>query len=163
MKGIYIHGLESNNKGGKILYTHTVLDIEAPLINYKKLNATDSTINDIIKRDYDFIIGSSMGGYVAYNYGIAHNKPMLLLNPSLVYNAAKHPFDYQFTPEALAKYDNQCNVLLGIYDEVVDPNVTKDKLQITANITELECGHRIPVETFKPCLQEFIELMKAIN
>ncbi|MFT6148773.1 MAG: putative esterase YcpF (UPF0227 family) [Saprospiraceae bacterium] len=163
MKGIYIHGLESNNKGSKISYTHTVLDIDSPPINYKKLNAIDCSIHDVIEQDYDFIIGSSMGGYVAYNYAICNNKPMLLLNPSLVYDAEKHPFNYQFTPEELAKYDNKCNVLLGVHDDVVNPNVTKDKLQVTANIIELECGHRIPLEAFKPHLQEFIKTIGVTN
>jgi hypothetical protein len=163
MKGIYIHGLESNNKGGKILYAHTVLDIDSPLIDYKKLNSIDCSLHDVIEEEYDFIIGSSMGGYVAYNYAICHNKPMLLLNPSLIYNSEKHPFDYQFTSEELAKYDNKCNVLLGIYDDVVNPNLTKDQLQVPANITELSCGHRISIEAFKPHLQAFIKIIGATN
>ena len=80
---LYLHGLESGNKGKKIDFLKERAEVLAPKINYKDEALEEKLMYMVEKFQPDFIIGSSMGGYVgsllANRYGIEN----LLYNPAI--------------------------------------------------------------------------------
>lgn len=150
-KGVYLHGLESTNTGGKIMWAKSTYNIYNPSLDYKYLNKANVTLDDFIKQysHYDYFVGSSMGGFVAFYIATKLNKPVFLLNPSLVYDNNKHPF----LPPTNIKYNNNMFVMFGKNDVVVKPNNTLNKLKlfnVKFNSVTLNTGHRFSLDEFKP-------------
>lgn len=148
-RGVYFHGFESTNLGDKIKYVVDNYNVYNPLLDYKKLTKDKVNIQTMydLYRGYDFYIGSSMGGYVAFNLALKFNKPVLLLNPSLIYNNT-HPFK----PNYNHTYKSDMFILFGLNDKVVRPVdtlKTLDGLGLDYNSQYLNCGHRIPLNEFK--------------
>ena len=48
-KGVYFHGLESTNTGGKIMWAKSTYNIYNPSLDYKYLNKANVTLDDFIK------------------------------------------------------------------------------------------------------------------
>ena len=81
---IYFHGLESKPGGIKVEFLDNAVDIvEAPAMDYTQKGVFKEWLDYVKTEQPDLIIGSSMGGYFAYELGKMFDIPVLLLNPAL--------------------------------------------------------------------------------
>jgi len=105
----------------------------------------------IMDNEVDFIIGSSMGGYLGYHLGSKLNIPTLLFNPSLTPNKIEKPKVSCMKNEIVLH-----TVILGEYDEVVNYQGTLNYLiEVHANFDYvlMKIGHRTPFEVFVNCIE----------
>ena len=85
-KILYLHGLESKANCDKVGFLRSLGHIvTSPKIDYKDPNCYSDLCDFVIKDyyKYDVIIGSSMGGWCAWNLGKDIGVPVLLLNPAM--------------------------------------------------------------------------------
>ena len=82
MKITYLHGLESDNLGEKNDWLNNHFSTFSPSINYRKEGTFDKLLKGV--KGSSLIIGSSMGGYFAYLFGLHTGIPTLLFNPAVI-------------------------------------------------------------------------------
>ena len=156
LKTAYLHGLESNNIGAKNEWLRTFSDVYDPLINYWQKNIYLDIKNTLVKYNPDLIIGSSMGGFFAYNLAQELNIPAVLFNPAI--------HSRSFTPDlnGLEKcnFKPPIHFVFGEADDLIDP---KTSIEIIAkngytknNYIVLPHGHRTPYEVFVREISEFV-------
>ena len=81
-KVVYFHGLESKQGGVKVdLLTRHFLSY-APSMNYEDQAIWKTTLKNVQKIEPYYIIGSSMGGLMAFHSGYQLNCKLLLFNPA---------------------------------------------------------------------------------
>ena len=142
-KVMYIHGLESKPGGPKVDILKKYFKVLAPECDYKN---NENIFFDLLSQAQhfqpDIIIGSSMGGYMAYYISQHINKPIILFNPALAHQPIKRVV--QVGPNKPDVY-----LGLGFYDEVVPPfssfNILGD------SIVEAQFGkhkHQTPLDFF---------------
>lgn len=149
MNILYLHGLMSTNKSQKTEWlkeTHLVFN---PVLNYKEDSKTIFKDLELLceQNKIDLIIGSSMGGYLAYHLSQKFNIPSLLFNPSLEKNSIKKPH-VDPVRNSIVKH----TIVLGENDEIVIPSETLKFLEnrkINFAHTFETNGHRTPFEVFK--------------
>lgn len=162
MKGIYFHGYESTNTGGKIMWSKEQADIYNPLIDYKHQTINLAKFEHWFElyKGYDYYVGSSMGGYLAFNMAIRQGVPCFLINPSLNFKSDMSPF---LPPDFMLKQTAEITILLGTEDTVI-PNVEVydfiNKHQLNCKIATVTDGHRIALDKFKPHFMSFIESLE---
>ena len=138
-KILFLHGLESNNKGDKIDFLKERAEVLAPAINYQDEALEEKLMYIVENFRPDFIIGSSMGGYVgmllANKYGIKN----------LLYNPAIHSRSIEPKLNRLVHFD---------------PNVTESMLldaEIVCEIERVDMGHRIDYDVFVDMYNKYID------
>lgn len=120
MRILYIHGLESVEPLS--LEKRTVLEaygtVVAPQFDYfNEPNHFNKLLLQYIPEDFDVLIGSSMGGYMAYYLSLIWNKPCLVFNPALPGRPV-----VQHMPEQIpTERKSLIQIVLGAQDNVVDP------------------------------------------
>lgn len=145
MKVAYFHGYGSNPFNEKVEYLlENFESVYAPLILYD-YNPYESMLEHLKENPVDLIIGSSMGGWFAYNMSAELGIPVLLFNPAFngrpieIFIKEDHP-------------ESSCFVVLGKRDDVVDPE--KSKMFLLENgknyvtVTE-DMGHRVSVHVWR--------------
>ena len=158
MKLLYLHGLESKLSAPKRAFLEQYAEVIAPSIDYRK-NAT--VINHLYHQyrdqNIDLVVGSSMGGFVAYHLSAMLNRPGLLFNPALVRRSLN-----QEIPQEIPKHESLLHFTLGAADTVVSaqeslqfiaqklPNKTYFRLQLIADL-----AHRIPLKVFQNSVHHF--------
>jgi hypothetical protein len=78
---LYFHGLDSFLSGEKEIILQRFGTVISPLIDYKETGSINKVIDlyaDKIIADVDIVIGSSMGGLVAYHVSQKYDVPCLL-------------------------------------------------------------------------------------
>ena len=157
-KILFLHGLESSNNGKKIDFLKERAEVLAPAINYQD-EALEEKLMYIVENFHpDFIIGSSMGGYVgmllANRYGIKN----------LLYNPAIHSRSIEPKLNRLNIIDPNhfvdFNIVLGNQDDVIDPNVTESMLldaEVVCEIEQVDMGHRIDYDVFVDMYNKYID------
>lgn len=160
MRILFLHGLMSSNQSKKIDWLkkegHNVFH---PLLNYKddgKIIFKD--LNKLIKdNQIELIVGSSMGGYLAYHLSNLNNMRSLIFNPSLSIskrNALRPEITHTINDS------NHHTVVMGRLDDVVIPRDTISYLEDeNANFTDFyeEYGHRTPLITFQKYCNKLLE------
>lgn len=148
MKIAYLHGLESSNINIKNDWLRTISsDVYDPLINYKKPLIYQKIKIDIIDFKPDLIIGSSMGGFFAYNLSRELDINSILFNPAL--------HSRSFTPDMKGFYKflhkPKTRFILGKKDDIIDPKTTIKMMENESysDFIILEHGHRTPYDVFK--------------
>lgn len=150
MKVLYLHGLLSSNQSPKTDY---LKELGYSVFNPKLLYLTDKQYiyhnlkQLILESNIDFLIGSSMGGYLAFHLANELNKKTLLFNPSLQSTSVNKP-------EVPENINLNCNhyIVIGKNDTTVLPEITLAYLQQTKSKYTVEYGehtHRTPFEVFK--------------
>ena len=150
---LFLHGLESKANCDKVGFLRSLGHIvTSPKIDYKDSNCY-SDLCDLVIRDYykyDVIIGSSMGGWCAWNLGKDIGVPVLLLNPAM----HSRSIDIDIEPVRESKA-SKVFLAVGLADDVIDPETTidwlnkHDKLDWNLNNTyKAIYGHRTSVERF---------------
>ena len=146
MKIVFLHGLTSVTNCDKVKWLreegHEVLN---PKMIYASKYMYKNVLAEIKKFKPDVIIGSSMGGYFAYEICRELNITGLLLNPALHSRSMikKLPYGNEY---------GSIDVFLGSEDKVIDPYKTITKLQERKKEFNLTLGtysHRTPLTVFK--------------
>jgi len=149
---VFLHGLESSSNGSKAEFlTNNFSDTYIPQLNYKEESSDDifnSILSNLEMSKVKLIIGSSLGGYLAYCLCKKLNVPGLLFNPALYGNSLGIQFDDSGT------YTPNLTVVLGKNDMVVKPNIVVEYLMNNYvssqfNIFYEEIEHRVPAEIFE--------------
>ena len=148
-KVLYLHGLESKQGGPKVDFLTNEFIVHAPKMDY-----TDPDLNIkmlFIMQDLkpDFIIGSSMGGYVADILAEKYGVPAILFNPALHNRSFDPAIEYPIEGEQ-AELQERKIVVLGKNDDVIPPYITKIMLENNFNykIVIEEMGHQVPLPIF---------------
>lgn len=150
MKILYLHGLDAVPKIEKIRIIescgHYVL---APELNYRHFENNHALFEDmkyfIINEDISYIVGSSFGGYFGFHLAEYFNLPAILFNPAVYAQSLYVPVETKFSDSAKI-------IVLGINDDLVDPQMTKQWLiknkYKKSKFLELDFGHQVPLEIF---------------
>lgn len=154
MKTLYIHGLDSFPvPEKKHIMAKAGLDVVALHINYRqKLGVYEILKDAIIQKNVQFIIGSSLGGYLGLRLADDMGLPCLLFNPAI--NLKKKIFYFRVPeikhPKCQARY-----VVLGAKDDIIDARKSQVFLQksksdsVHQQIVICEwLGHQIDLFTF---------------
>jgi len=156
-KILFLHGLESSNKGKKVDFLKERAEVLAPKIDYQDEALEEKLMYIVENFRPDFIIGSSMGGYVgmllANKYGIKN----------LLYNPAIHSRSIEPKLNRLNIIDPNhfvdFNIVLGNQDDVIDPNVTESMLldaEVVCEIERVDMKHRIDFNVFVNMYNKYI-------
>ena len=148
-KIMYIHGLESSQGGPKVDVLEKHFEVLAPKCDYKD---NENIFFDLLSQAQlfqpDIIIGSSMGGYMAYYISQHIDKPIILFNPALAHQPIKRKIEWG---------PNKPDVYLGLgfYDEVVPSfscfNILGDSI-VTAHFGKHK--HQTPLDFFLKVIRE---------
>ena len=157
-KILYLHGLESSNVGDKVDFLKERAEVLAPKINYQDESIEEQLMYMVENFKPDFIIGSSMGGYVgsllANYYGIQN----LLYNPAIHSRSIEPKLDKLIAEQP--NYFIDFNIVFGKNDDVIDPEVSKEILfesEAHVNFDEVEMGHRVDYDVFVDMYNKYID------
>ena len=149
-KIVYLHGLESETNCSKVKYLrklgHTVFN---PPMDYKSKDCFKHTLHLIEMFKPDLIMGSSMGGYFAYEIGKHFDVPVVLLNPAL------HSRNFEPNVDILGDEDPLIYLIVGKNDDIINYEKTLNYLDENAGCFfrnkyfKGKHGHRTPVEVLK--------------
>ena len=155
---LYIHGLDSSPNNAKMIAIGEYGGVKGLHLNYRKqADAFQLLDKAIIENEITHIVGSSMGGYLGFYLAHKHQLPCLLFNPALTERSVQLEVE---------KVDNECPeriIVLGIKDEIVNPNDTMrflEKTEFIATKHELILNqtleHQIPLDVFRKAVQYFL-------
>lgn len=154
-KVLYLHGLESKQGGKKVDFLSYKFIVHAPDLDYKDDNCFESIYKIIVDNNFDYIIGSSMGGYLGFTMGEIFNIPTILFNPAL-HSRSFEPYN-NFNPSL----DNGFhNIILGEFDTVISADKTIEflhKNNIDSNVEIKPITHRTPLDVFIETINKIIE------
>jgi len=163
MKALYIHGFQSTPVKTKIDILKKYFDgVIAPLIDWEdkedRVNLFQDLSKIIEKQGITHIIGSSMGGQMAFFLSTYLNKNGLCFNPAFghVYNDFEFRINKDFTGKIL--------IDLGKSDDIVSPAETVKFIQNSVfndddiYIEYLNIGHTIDTDTFENAVIKLISL-----
>jgi uncharacterized protein len=158
---LYLHGLESAQGGKKVDFLSTKGYVYAPEMDYTRNDVFDFLIRVMNEFEPDYIIGSSMGGYVAHILGGLYKTPVLVFNPAL------HSRGFEPNiPEFVKKhFPDKMTVVLGDEDTVINPNKTLKYIADygMGNVMGIKVervktmGHRTPLDVFCNMYNKTIE------
>ena len=165
MRILFLHGLESKPGCEKVQLLQSLGHIvQSPKIEYKDENSFKDLYKLTRYNNYDVIIGSSMGGWFAWNLGKELGVPVLLLNPAL-HSRSVDPIIDRWQIKASKVF-----LALGLYDDIIDPAMTlewlkhHDRLDWNPdNIKTAGYGHRTSVEEFINIWFHFEKNINEVN
>mgnify|MGYP003149762467 FL=1 len=166
---LFLHGLESKANCDKVGFLRSLGHIvTSPKMNYREDNCYNNLKTLVKYNTYDVIIGSSMGGWVAWNLGKDLGIPVLLLNPA-VHSRSIELNHIDIEPVRESK-PSKVFLALGLYDDVISPDKTlewlknNDKLDWNPNNCKMGgYGHRTSVERFIDIWVHFEKGIEATN
>ena len=149
MKILYLHGLMSSNQSSKTDWLKQEHIVFNPSLNYKHNSEHIFSELDLLceQNHFNLIIGSSMGGHLAFHLSNKHNIPSLLFNPSLEKNSIPKPDVVTVVNPTILHH-----IVLGEKDDVVIPAETIKYLEDHACnfVYSFENnGHRTPFNIFE--------------
>lgn len=156
MKIAYLHGLLSNNIGEKNEWLRTISkEVYDPLIKYMdEEKPFERVYNEVKKFQPDVIIGSSMGGYFAYEIGRRLDIPTLLFNPALHSRSVQPDMTGEYEE---VKFKPRTHLILGEKDDLIDPQKTIEMIEDYITYEVLDHAHRTSFKLFKDSISEFIK------
>ena len=157
MNILYLHGLDSKLSPEKKAILEKYGKVHAPNLNYyTNPDAIETILEMYADVDINTVIGSSMGGFVAYHVSNALLRPALLFNPAL----KKRSVPQNIPSEG--GHNNLKQIVVGQRDDVVSPADTFSFLMKNFNpVTDIHLHlvprlrHNIPVEFFEEEVKEF--------
>jgi len=153
---VYLHGLESKTNCSKVKYLRELgYKVHNPSMDYKNDGCFKKTKELLKKNNPKAIIGSSMGGYFAYELGKYFDIPVILLNPAL--------HSRNFEPKVGNGGENHPIVYLAVggKDDVIDYKKTIKYLSknskgfCNSNYLKGNHGHRTPIKILEQILLKF--------
>ncbi len=133
MNVLYLHGLDGSLSTEKAetlnFYANKLI---APQINYRT-DDLDALIGNIFKNEeIDLVVGSSLGGYVAYHLARQYDIHCLLFNPALSTQSVIPNFRNATTYD---QYTSIMQVVLGGRDKIVNASTTFHFLTSKSGLT----------------------------
>jgi pimeloyl-ACP methyl ester carboxylesterase len=152
MTSLYIHGLNSTNVNLRTDWLKQYGKVLHPLMAYHNLPLDYQYLDKLVQHyKPEVIVGSSMGGYMAFHLGQYHHIPTILLNPALIMTNIIKPDNRQMAGDTIHY------ISLGKNDEIIPPITTKlllNQWQVPHHIFEYEMGHETDFKIFKEvCLK----------
>ena len=148
IKIAYLHGLESNNCGPKNDWLRTFSDVYDPLSDYYETGIYQTLKSEILDFQPELIIGSSMGGFFAYQISKELDIKTVLFNPALHSRSVEPDMTGFLQGNARPK----THAVFGICDDVIDPFATENilKKEGNPNLSTIffTHGHGTPLEVF---------------
>lgn len=155
MRIAYLHGLESNNVGPKNDWLRTVSDVFDPQIDYRQKYIYRTLLEEVIRFKPDLIVGSSMGGYFAFNIAKDLNLAAILFNPAL----HSRSFEPDVSGMKIGTHRPHVHVVLGENDNVIRPADTVEilKREGFAHHSFFDHGHKTPFELFRKVIESHLK------
>lgn len=159
-KTLYIHGLDGFLSDEKRTILSKYTQVVAPIMEFRTNPGAYYDLLSIAKEEkVDIIIGTSMGGCMAYHLSLYLNVPALLFNPALPFRSVG--IDLPAQDKVRSSY---LRVIIGGQDDIIDPiqNVAwlatheKGDMDIRWRNT---LGHRIPTDVFEEEVGGFYGMM----
>ena len=146
-KIVYLHGLETPPGGEKVGFLSQQGYVYAPAMNYKDKNSILEVVNNIMSFKPDVIVGSSIGGALAYKIAEEMEVKIIVFNPALHSSSIKLPH-IKFHNNYSGLVKGLC--VLGMKDTVINPNLTLEILkdEQLKFIKLEEMAHRVPFDIF---------------
>ncbi len=155
---LYLHGLDSELSEDKRYALERHTRVFAPKLDYRSLeNPFDTALKLATKQNIDFVVGSSMGGFLGYYVSWALGKAALLFNPALPYTTLG------LTPPTISEpKDRFLKIILGGKDDIIDPkdnfNWILQNEQINYDVKFIsQLGHQIPLDVFEREVEDFFK------
>ncbi|MDR2971474.1 MAG: dienelactone hydrolase family protein [Bacteroidales bacterium] len=156
-KILYLHGLDSTLSKEKRVVMRLYLDVVAPKIDYRNTPGLFKELSKLIAIEKPVaIVGSSMGGCLAYYLAMKHKLPALCFNPAL----CCCPIEIDLPK--LVKSNNHTVFVIGGKDNVVPAVENFEWIRLNANSNfELrwynKMAHRVDVKIFKKEVERFLK------
>lgn len=154
MKAIYIHGLHSEVNPRKVaILKEAGLEVIAPEIDYEaeQEKAYPRIKKLVLDEQVEVLVGSSMGGFMAYWLARELNKPALLFNPALHFESMQ-----AFIPKLDQAFFPPLFVCSGEKDETVPSHLLRKYLDTYHQgdeqiriLTAHWLAHQIDLQTFR--------------
>ena len=167
MNILYLHGLESKLNDNKRAILENFGIVNAPDMDYfKNPDIFEMLLKLHTKDRFDVVIGSSMGGFMSYNFANSINCPALLFNPALQQNKVVQNLPALDPSNASALL----HFALGGLDDVVPANdilkwlsqnrvaTTDYKISIHKNLQ-----HQIALDVFELEVTEFFRQLSLLK
>lgn len=126
----FFHGLESGvNQEKKAYLQRKFASVYYPKLDYfNNKSVFSEMLTEIKEREIDLLIGSSMGGWIAYALSTKTGLPCILFNPALATegNATSHKV---YVPSETGSKPADKYILLGKNDDVIDFRTTEQYLK----------------------------------
>ncbi len=149
MRVAYLHGLDSNNLEPKNKWLKSISELYDPLIDYREKNIYQKIKVQIQEFNSDVIIGSSMGGFFAFEIAKELNIKALLFNPAL----HSRSFEPDMTGHKIGDFNPKMHFVFGKKDSIINPFKTIEMIQSEtwSNIdySIFEHSHDTSFELFK--------------
>lgn len=166
MRIAYLHGLESqsNPDDPKIQFLNQVATAAwAPQIDYRDPLVMTTLLDGITGFKPDLIIGSSIGGWIAYLIGNATGTQTLLYNPAVVQRLFTPPIPKSFNQtRSLAHH----TLVLGRQDNIILSRHIIRWFTINCpnwTVHRYPGGHRVPLAVFCQSIQDLIVCKSKFN
>jgi hypothetical protein len=156
-KILYLHGLESKQGGTKVDFMSSNNLVHAPSLDYKNEETYNSLLSIIQEIDFDLIVGSSMGGFMAMHLSTLVNVQTILFNPSLTPTKDKIYGGHHFYKNGDVISPNPI-VAVGRYDKVINPFELKEYFVNQLKIKHffmLNIGHKVDLIHFKDIYNKY--------
>lgn len=142
----YLHGLESPSTCPKTDFLESLFsNVYHPSLDYTDGTLFERLLEESKQNKPDVIIGTSMGGYFADALGSLIGVDIVVFNPAF------HSRTYEPSGVSHGTESYHRTVVLGMKDEVVDPEVTLEE-HMTEDDTvtfAMWMGHRTDLDVFK--------------
>ncbi len=162
---LYLHGLDSKLSPEKQRVLEKYAKVIAPEIDYRtRPDVISELLGDYKNSDVVCVIGSSMGGFVAYHVSQAINVPALLFNPAFPYRSVQIN-----VPGEILRSAAYLRIVIGGVDDVIiaEDNLTYIEQHVESHNLELifkpDLGHQIPVDVFEPAIADFMKSFQNIG
>lgn len=153
---LYLHGLGSSPEEDQVK-SLTGAKIYAPTLDYDNKLLFDKILKICKEKNFQAVIGHSMGGFMAYYISYKLNIPCLLFNPAFNDVDAEMYKIPKSIENKKSKLKNQL-AIVGIKDDVVPMKNQLDFLNDTeCKIIKIDIGHDIPLKIKKKYFKKFIE------
>lgn len=163
MRIAYLHGLESqsNPDDPKIQFLSQVSTAHwAPQIDYRDPLVFTTLLEGITGFKPDLIIGSSMGGWMAYLIGNATGTQTLLYNPAVTSRSFSPPVTR--TPTLTTHH----TLMLGKQDTTIPSDHIIQWFAQQGQpyqVNQYPGGHRVPLDVFCQSIQDLLQLFPKNN
>lgn len=144
---VYFHGLESPQGGTKVEHMRLDHSVYAPPMDYKEPGLFQKMLKKVKELQPQLLIGSSMGGYFAYQIATHTGIPVLLFNPAI--------HSRKFQPPGVTSGGSTVSgeIVLGKNDKIIPHGETMDLLQSSIDDGSIrvyieDYGHRTPFSKF---------------
>jgi len=158
MKTLYIHGLDSRPVPEKLdLLEKAGLEVVALHLDYRSETHTYQILKKYaVEEKVVFIVGSSLGGFIAYWLAEDLGIPCLLFNPAMSYRDSLGAY----MPEITNSLCPARFVVIGAFDDIVDP---EENISFFRDQDEGECYQRVIVCDWLEHQIDFVTFEEMVN